>query len=94
MTNTNRQVMIENFDSVMASLKEHEPFDPLAITEQIEIDIELSTGGPADGFKIYVDKETREPLNACYYYLDKGWYEEKWLLEKEIDLVLEYFGFV
>lgn len=68
--------------------------DPLCIDEFIEIDIELSTGGPADGFKIYLDAKTRGPLRGCYYYSDWGWYEEEWLRPPELDLVVEHFGIV
>lgn len=89
---TNIQVMLNRYHSRIEEIREQEEIDPLCFMEQIELDIQLSTGGPADGFKIYLDKTTREVQSACYYYSDWGWYEETWLRPAELDMVVEYFG--
>ena len=65
---TNWQVMIEHYVDRMKDIKKREELDPLCIDEELELNITLSTGGPADGFKLYVDKRTREPIRGCYYY--------------------------
>ena len=90
--NSNIQTMLHNYHAVIEEIREHEEIDTLAISEKIEVCIELSYGGPADGFKIYLDKETREPVSGCYYYSDWGWYEEEWLKPADLDMVAEYFG--
>jgi len=87
--------LMEGLDSRIHDIKNcesEEVVDPLAITESIEVDIELSTGGPSDGFKIYLEKETREPIFAFYYFSDWGWYKERWLRSDEIDLIVDYFN--
>lgn len=91
---TNFQIMRNSYHEVIEEIQEQEEIESLAICERIEVDIELSTGGPADGFKLYLDKETREPLSGCYYYSDWGWYEEEWLRPAELDMVAGYFGFL
>ena len=87
----NIQVMLNNYHYRIEEIREQEDIDPLCINEVIELNIELSTGGPADGFKFYLDKQSREPLRGCYYYSDWGWYEEEWLTAKELELVTNYF---
>ena len=89
---TNLEIMLKHYHARMNEIRAQEAIDPLGMTETIEVTIELSTGGPADGFKLYLDKATRQPLHACYSYADWGWYEEEWLLSAEIDLVVAYFG--
>lgn len=85
--------MLKNYHCLIDAIRERTAEnDPLCITESIEVEIELSTGGPADGFKLYLDAKTREPLRGCYYYSDWGWYEEEWLKSPELDLVFDYFG--
>ena len=64
---------------------------PLAITEKIEVTIELSTGGDADGYKIMLEKETREVLSGVYYWADWGQYEEVSLNDDELDLVTSIY---
>jgi hypothetical protein len=54
---------------------------PLAIEEEGgRILIQLSTGGPGDGFIIYYDR-------GYYYYTDWGIYEEILLTDEEIKAV-------
>ncbi len=88
----NISTMLSNYHRRIDDIREMaEEADPLCITESTEIEIELSTGGPADGYKVYLDSKTRKPLRGCYYYSDWGWYEEEWLKPAEIDLVVDYF---
>ncbi len=91
---TNTQVLLNNYHSRIEGIQESNDVDCFCISEQIEIDIELSTGGPADGFKLYLDKQTRQPLSGCYYYADWGWYEEESLRPDELDMVAASFGFL
>lgn len=88
---SNRERLLNSYHAVIEEIREHEELDPLCIDEQIELNITLSTGGPADGFKLYLDKKTREVLSGCYYYSDWGWYEEEWLRQADLDMVAEYF---
>lgn len=89
---TNWQVMIEHYVDRMKDIKKREELDPLCIDEELELNITLSTGGPSDGFKLYVDKRTREPIRGCYYYSNWFWYEEEWLKSDEVDLIAEFFS--
>jgi hypothetical protein len=63
-TKTPWSVMIEHYAERMKDLKKHEELDPLSVDERIELKIELSWGGPGDGFKLYLDKITREPVEG------------------------------
>lgn len=45
----------------------------LSIDTLIEYDVCLSTGGPADGYKLYWDKNNRCWSHGKYYY--KDWYD-------------------
>ncbi len=91
---TNTQVMLNNYHSRIEEIRESCNVDCLCISEQIEIDIELSAGGPADGFKLYLDKQTREVLSGYYYYADWDLYEEEPLRPDEADMVAASFGFL
>ena len=86
------ELLNTNFQNRFLELRQNEEIQPLCLNEQIELEIELSTGGPADGFKIYLDKNTRTPLTGRYYYADWGWQEERWLTNNELDLIISYFG--
>jgi len=59
--------------------------DILAVTELKEITIQLSTGGPADGFKLYVN-DNNEIVRAVYFWA-WGCYHEIELNQEEIDLL-------
>ena len=49
----------------------------LALSKQIVYTPELSWGGPADGFKIFVESESKEIVDVIYYYADWGSYKEE-----------------
>ena len=69
------------------SLEEHEEYrDPLAISKETVIEIQLSTGGDADGFKLTFD-EYKELVSGVYYWADWGVYEEVKLSNDELDLI-------
>lgn len=66
-----------------------EYIEPLAITLHKEIRIELSTGGPADGYKlIYYDNELQ---NGVYYFANWGTYEEIKLNEEELQQIEDFY---
>lgn len=66
---------------------EHQDYrEPLAFSKEIVIDIQLSTGGDADGFKLSFD-ETCELISGVYYWADWGVYEEIKLSYEELDIV-------
>lgn len=89
----NWQVMIENYVARLKEIKRKENIVPVCVDAEIEVNIRLSTGGPADGFKLYLNRRTREPLRGCYYYSQWFWYEEEWLKDDEVELIAEYFGY-
>ncbi len=60
--------------------------EPLAITRETVITIELSTGGDADGFKLTFDKDN-QLVSGIYYWADWGEYEEVRLSDEEMQLV-------
>jgi len=70
---------------------EDEPLDPLAVDVYEVVKIELSWGGPGDGFLLYRDKETKEILYGYYYFTDWFFYQEQKLSEDEVQLVYDYF---
>ena len=59
----------------------------LALTKSIVYTIELSWGGPADGFKVYCDSDFAEITAVKYYYADWFDYKEKSLTSQELDLI-------
>lgn len=66
---------------------EHEDYcEPLAISKETVITIELSTGGDADGFKLTFN-EHKELTSGVYYWADWGVYEEIRLSEEELQSV-------
>lgn len=65
--------------------------EPLSITRWIEIDIVLSWGGPADGYRLYIDPETREAVSGVYYFMPWFGYEERRLSSEELDTVAEMY---
>lgn len=89
---SNWLVMLEHCKERMTEIKKHQEVEPLCMDERIELKIELSWGGPGDGFKLYLDKRTRQPVEGYYYYTDWFSYEEESLNADEIDLVAEHFG--
>ncbi len=66
---------------------EHDEYrEPLAFDRKILIDIQLSTGGDADGFKLTFD-DTNNLVSGVYYWADWGVYEEIRLSDEELELV-------
>src|SRR3989344_3354995 len=59
---------------------------PLAFCKETVIDIQLSTGGDADGFKLSFN-EQNELMDGVYYWADLGVYEEVRLSNEELELV-------
>ncbi len=69
------------------SPEEHEDYrEPLAITKETVVKIELSWGGDADGFKLTFD-ENKQLISGVYYWADWGAYEEIQLSDQELGLV-------
>ena len=62
----------------------------LCIDHSTELDVQLSTGGDADGFKIYFKE--KEAIKGMFYWADWGQYAEQSLTEEEIDFVCEFFN--
>jgi len=50
--------------------------DCLAIDATIAINVQLSTGGPGDGFEIICAASTGEPLYGNHYFLNWGFRRE------------------
>lgn len=69
------------------SVEEHNEYrEPLAFSKEAVIDIQLSTGGDADGFKLSFN-EQNELMDGVYYWADWGVYEEVRLSNEELELV-------
>ncbi len=69
------------------SPSEHDEYrEPLSFTKEIVIDILLSTGGDADGFKLVFDQD-KQLIKGYYYWSDWGVYEEVRLTQNELDWV-------
>lgn len=73
-------------DGVISPDEHDEYREPLAFSKEIVIDIQLSTGGDADGFKLSFN-ETYELISGVYYWADWGVYEEIKLSYEELDSV-------
>ncbi len=71
---------------------EHEEYiEPLAITREVLVEIQLSTGGDADGYKLIFD-EYYSVIKGVYYWADWGVYEEVQLSDEELDLVDSFYA--
>ncbi|MEP7167422.1 MAG: hypothetical protein ABI758_05585 [Candidatus Woesebacteria bacterium] len=69
------------------SFDEHEDYcEPLSISREILVEIQLSTGGDADGFKLIFD-EYYTVMKGVYYWADWGVYEEVQLSDEELETV-------
>ena len=73
-------------DGEMSPQEHLEYREPLAFSKEIVIDIQLSTGGDADGYKLSFNK-SGELMNGVYYWADWGVYEEVRLNKNELELV-------
>jgi len=63
--------------------------EPLGISIEKVIKIQLSTGGDGDGFKFTADGSGI--TGGVYYWEDWGCYEEVELSQAELDLVADYY---
>ncbi len=87
---------IENIQTVLNDSKvtngdiapeEHEEYwEPLSIGKETIVEIMLSWGGDADGYKLTFDKDN-ELVRGVYYWADWGVYEEVSLSDEEIECV-------
>lgn len=80
---------MENIRAALANTdKQEELFnDVLAIDPRIALNIQLSTGGPGDGFTIICDAVTGRPLSGSHYFVDWGYRREQPLSADELDAV-------
>jgi hypothetical protein len=58
--------------------------DCLTIDATITLNVQLSTGGPGDGYEITCDASTGEPLHGSHYYTQWGYRRECPLSEDEL----------
>jgi hypothetical protein len=58
--------------------------DCLAIGATIALNIQLSTGGPGDGFEIVCDAASGQPLNGYHYFVQWGYRRERLLSADEL----------
>lgn len=70
--------------------EEHEDYrEPLCMEKEQWVDITLSTGGDADGFRVRI--EDNEIVNGVYWWADWGVYEEVKLSDDELDLISQVY---
>ena len=62
----------------------------LSIEKNYMVEIQLSTGGDADGFKLFFN-QYKELIKGCFYWADWGQYAERYLDEEELNLVNDFF---
>ncbi len=86
-----REECYEGFQREYGRIQEGEAKVPLGITERVETHIQLSTGGPGDGFKLWRTEEG-EWVAGEYYYVDWGVREALPLSEEEIDEIVAAYG--
>ena len=72
-------------------LMQGKSIEALAIEENREVKIQLSWGGPGDGFKLYYSREG-DLSHGYYYFEDWFFYEEFALNENELAEVESAFG--
>ena len=65
--------------------------DPLSIEKQEVFDINLSTGGGADGFKLFF--QNNELIKGVYYMADWGEYKKVYLNEEEAEEIYGFYMF-
>lgn len=66
----------------------------LAFTKKELYTLELSWGGPADGFKIIVDPKSKRIEDVIYYYSDWFSYEEYKLTLEQVGLIESFFDYL
>ncbi len=86
-----REKCYEGLQREIERIREGEPKIPLGISERVQTTIELSTGGPGDGFKLW-RTEDGEWVAGEYYYVDWGVRQTLTLDYEEIDAVVEAYG--
>lgn len=66
--------------------------DPLSIERRITYHVALSTGGPADGFRLTFDPEDGQLIRGEYYYQD--WFDgaTRTLSDEDADMIAEAYG--
>jgi hypothetical protein len=62
----------------------------LSIQKEYIVEIQLSTGGDADGFKLFFSKD-KELLRGVFYWADWGQYAERSLTEEELNEINDFF---
>jgi hypothetical protein len=80
-------------DALRDDEKRDEVFERiLSLSSEIVFTLELSTGGPADGFRFYADPKEKEITKVEYYFQD--WFDgaELLLTDEDRDTLLELFG--
>jgi len=68
-----------------------ECLQPLDVSRLLEIKIQLSWGGPGDGFKLYLNDQGQVE-SGLYYWEDWGVYAQEWLQPEELHPVAQYFA--
>ena len=93
---TPRQNLLEHLKDRLETLRQRpEPesedsLEPRSLRHRTEITLQLSWGGPGDGFKLYLN-EKGQVESGLYYWENWGVYEQEWLQEKELRRVADYF---
>ena len=87
----NYQDAMESLQAIITQEENAEQTDPLAVTERKEVTIELSAGGPADGYKIYFNVDGT-PEEGYYFFADWFEYEEIKLKPYELDRVVDIYN--
>ena len=70
-------------DQIVSDLEEQ----PLSVGYKITLQIELSCGGPSDGFKLDYEPDSGEVTGGVYYRANWWTYHEVRLTDQECDLV-------
>lgn len=94
-TNYSRSKLIKSLNERLNQLETEKSAqelidNALALSKQIVYTLELSWGGPADGFKVFVDPESKEIVDVIYYYTDWGSYKEEPLGVYDLEKILPY----
>ena len=95
---TSRQKMLDHFKSrtkelqeYLDNIEEHDSApESLCVMERIEKNVQLSWGGPSDGYKIYFDQG--DPVCGVYYFADWGTYDEVDLNDEEVSNIVDLYG--
>ena len=83
----------QTLEEYQDEVREEAERTPLAVTTQVCIQVELSTGGPADGYTLFFEKGEDEPSSGYYWYQD--WFMPKrlfWLSNEELEQVMSVYN--